>query len=281
MLLAQLKPKSLAGPNGVTSSTGHRQPRSGTFDVATHLRHFAIVTLAVDPEVLQRTLHPRFMVDRIRLPHGEWGLVSVVPFQDHDFHITRLGWPRWSFGQTNYRAYVIDRKTGERAVWFFGTVLDFWGVIVPRYAWRLPWHAARIRFECNYNSGLGRYDSYRMTTRSAWAPAHLELEDSGRAPEILDGFDELESGLFTLTHPLVGFYYRRDGRLGSYSVSHDRLKPTIGRVVSARFPLLENLGLVQAGDMMVHSVLIQPVTQFAIHLPPVPIDEALGESWAG
>jgi transposase InsO family protein len=63
-------------------------------------------------------------------------LVSVVPFLDQDFHFVRCPWPKSRFGQTNYRAYVIDGKTGEHVVWFFGTSLASFLVVVPRVAWK-------------------------------------------------------------------------------------------------------------------------------------------------
>jgi hypothetical protein len=244
--------------------------RSSAFDVRTRLRHFAIVSVGVDADALRRHVHPRFEIETVADASGRaHALVSVVPFQDIDFTFVRVPWLRWTFGQTNYRAYVRDGATGERAVWFFGTALDFAGIVVPRYGWRLPWHRASIAFDCDYDESARRYRRYRMSATSSWASAVLELEDTGKAPVALPGFPDLESGLIALTHPLTGFYYRRDGRLGSYCVSHPRLEPTVGRIVEARFPLLERLGLT-SGDVAAagHSVLIQHETTFTIHLPP-------------
>jgi len=108
-----------------------------------------------------------------------------------------------------------------------------------------------------------------MTTDSGWAPAELELTDTGQPPQQLLGFPDVETGLVILTHPLQGYYYRRDGRLGSYSIWHDRLQLTTGSATTAHFPLLEKLGLVDSGDLSaIHSVLIQPKTEFTIYLPP-------------
>ena len=91
-------------------------------------------------------------------------------------------------------------------------------------------------------------------------------------PHELDGFPDLESGLVLLTHPLRGYFYRRDGKLGSYSVWHDKLQTTEGRVATASFPLLQQLGLIHDGDVSgIHSVLIQPEIDFTIYLPPVAV----------
>ena len=239
-------------------------------DVVTTLAHFAIVTYMVEPDALRPHIDARFDLDTIIDAEGrEKALISVVPFLDQDFRFVRFPWKKWRFGQTNYRAYVRDRNTGEHVVWFFGTVLDSWTVNIPRFAWRLPWHRARITFDVAYDADFGRYSHYQMTASSNWAPARLAIEDSGKPPTQLTGFPELESGLVLLTHPLYGYYYRRDGSLGRYSIWHHRLETTLGTVTEASFPLLDQLNLVPTGDLTsVHSVLIQPETEFTIYLPP-------------
>jgi hypothetical protein len=250
------------------------RPRHKPLDVVTKLKHFAIVTYTVNPQALQAQLHPRFVPDTIRLPDGsEQALVSVVPFQDEDFHFVALPLLQFAFGQTNYRAYVRDRVTGQRAVWFFGTTLDSASVLIPRHLWKLPWHRGRIRFDCHFDSNKQAYRTYRMWTRSDWAPAELEVEDTGAPITMLSGFEDLEQGMVLLTHPLRGFFYRRDGALGSYTIWHDRLVPTYGSCKRARFPLLDRLGLVPLADHdRPHSILLQHETEFSIYLPPSKVD---------
>jgi hypothetical protein len=246
------------------------RPRVRPLDVVAGLGHFAIVTYAVDPARVRPHVHPRFDLDCHRAADGsEKVWVSMVPFEDQDFHFAGLPWLTFRFGQTNYRTYVIDRRTGRRAVWFWGTTLDSWTVAVPRYCWKLPWHRGRVRFDCAYDGAAGRYARYRMTTRSDWAPVEMELEDTGSALERLDGYSDLEAGLVVLTHPLTGVFYRRDGKLGSYKIWHDRLHCTAGRVVSARIGLFDRIGLVPFAEQGApHSVLIQPRSEFTIYLPP-------------
>jgi len=254
-----------------------RQMPSG-MDVDTTLSHFAIVTYMVAPDALRSHVHSRFELDIVNQDYPDTALVSVVPFVDQDFRFSRFPWFKRRFAQTNYRTYVTDTETGEHVAWFFGTSLDSFAVCVPRHLWKLPWHRADIRFDCNYDSCLGRYLSYRMEARNSWADAFLELEDTGTTPKILKGFDDLETGLVLLTHPRRGYFYRRDGKLGSYSIWHDRLQTTVGRVVDARFDLLDSLGLVNRGDISsVHSVLVQHQTEFTIYLPPVTVT-SIGDS---
>lgn len=246
-----------------------RRAPSG-IDVTTTLAHFAIVTYYVEPLALRQHVHERFALDTIRDPSGrQQALVSVVPFYDLDFRAALCPWPTFRFGQTNYRAYVTDRESGERVAWFFGTSLDTVFVNVPRHVWGLPWHRGRIRFDTEYDGEQGKYRRYRMSTESRWAPADLELLDSGELATEFAGFSDPEEGFRLLTHPTVGVFYRRDGRLGTYSIWHDRLEPTLGAATRASFPLLDRLGLVAEGSLdRVHSVLIQPAVEFTIYLPP-------------
>lgn len=243
-------------------------PAPGPRDAVATLRHFAIVTYAIPPERVAGLIDPRFALDCVTIDGVERALISLVPFQDHEFR-----WPASSgtprrFGQTNYRIYVRDRDTGRRAVWFLGTTLGSWTVVVPRWLWRLPWHYGRFRVACEQGAG-GRYLAYRFETRSRWAPLDLALDHEPERPLDLPGFPDEATALDVLTHPLDGFYHRTDGRLGTYSVWHDRLAPTAGRVRHARVGLLDRLGIVPFAEQgTAHSVLIQPETVFLIRLPP-------------
>lgn len=251
------------------------KPTPTRFSVETTLEHFAIVTYLVDPTLLKRHLHPRFEPYRVCAEDGSLrGLVSVVTFLDQDFRFVGWPWLKRSFGQTNYRAYVTDKQTGEHVAWFFGTCVDSVTVAIPRYLWKLPWHRGRVAFDCRYDEADQRYGSYRVSTRSRWAPAALEIEDTGTRPAEFPGFSSVETGLVVLTHPLRGYFFRRDGSLGSYAIWHDRMHATVGRVTRARYPLFTELGLVPEGDRRnIHSVLLQRRFDFTIYLPPTTVPE--------
>ena len=238
--------------------------------VETTLQHFAIVTYWVDPSRLRQLIHSRFepvcLAVNGRLRRA---LVSVVTFLDRDFRFAACPYFKSSFGQTNYRAYVQDRHTGEQAAWIFGTCLDSVSVAIPRYLWRLPWHRGRMEFDCRYDGAAGRYSTFKVRTQSGWAPARLAIADSGKPPVELAGVSNLEAGLVLLTHPMRGYFFRRDGALGSYGIWHDRTRPTVGTIQEASYPLLERLGLVDDGDLgNVHSVLLERNIDFTIYLPP-------------
>ena len=246
--------------------------------VETTLQHFVIVSYWVDPSQLRKHLHPRFepvcLAADGKSPRA---LISVVTFLDHDFRFVACPWFKGSFGQTNYRAYVEDTQTGEHVAWFFGTCLDSVSVAVPRYLWKLPWHRANMDFSCQYDPAAGRYSVFTVSTQSQWAPARLAIHDSGESPKQLAGVSSLEAGLVLLTHPLRGYFYRRDGALGSYAIWHGRAKPTEGTTQEATYPLLQRLGLVEDGDRSnIHSVLLQPSIDFTIYLPPSRINQESG-----
>lgn len=241
------------------------------FEAHTSLRHLALVNYAVDPAVLAAHIP----ADRFDIPTWIVGgvaraFVSVVPFWDQDFRFVRFA-PciAPSFGQTNYRAYVIDRTTGEHVAWFFGTTLGSVVVNVPRRLWGLPWHSAKYELDCEYEPLEHRYGRYRYQVESAWGPARVELEDTGVCLRAVDGFDSFDEAKLVLTHPIEGYYLRRNGRLGGYSIRHPEMELTVATPVDLWFGALERLGLVSPEQQQrPHSVWITPSIEFQIVLPP-------------
>jgi uncharacterized protein YqjF (DUF2071 family) len=238
--------------------------------VETTLQHFVIVTYWVDPSRVRQLIHSRFEPVCLAVKGGpRRALISVVTFVDRDFRFAAFPYFKRSFGQTNYRAYVQDTETGEQAAWFFGTCLDSVSVAIPRYLWRLPWHRGRMEFDCRYDEAAARYSTFKVRTQSEWAPARLAVEDSGKPPVELAGVSNLEAGLVLLTHPMRGYFFRRDGALGSYRIWHNRTRPTVGTIQEASYPLLQRLGLVDDGDLKnIHSILLERTIEFTIYLPP-------------
>ncbi len=247
-----------------------RRPQVGWFDARTTLRDFAIITYAVEPKRLARHLAPGFEPDVFVGSDGEeMAFVSAVSFRNDGFHFRFAPFYKVSMGQTNYRAYV--RYKQRRVVWFFGTTLGRFWSWVPRHLWRLPWHRARYEFDTIWEEE--RCQRYRLETKSAWGPASVELEGSDEPTGCLEGFRNAEETAVVLTHPLEGYYHRRDGKVGSYSIWHDRLALCRAAVKKARFPAFERLDFIEEGDRP-HSALVQRKTEFIICLPPRVVDEA-------
>jgi uncharacterized protein YqjF (DUF2071 family) len=233
-------------------------------DVVTTLGDFAIITYAVDPAALAATLPAGFAPDVFTLADGSRrAFVSAVPFQDQDFRFGFAPWLKFRFGQTNYRAYVTYQ--GRRCVWFFGTSLATPWVAIPRYGWKLPWHHDRIRIRASWQGE--RCVRYQLRTTGAWGAAEADLAGTDEPTGVLDGFADAEETAVVLTHPLAGYYHRRDRRLGGYAVWHQRLELRRGAATHTRFDVFTRLGLVRPGAAP-HSVLLQRSTEFVILLPP-------------
>ncbi|GIK57110.1 MAG: DUF2071 domain-containing protein [Chloroflexi bacterium] len=246
-----------------------KRPKVRGIDAVCQLQHFAIITYAVAPERLVGLIPGRFRLDEVAIDGRAQALISVVPFLDVDFTSAVFPFPKFQMGQTNYRVYIVDTATGERGVWFLGTTLDSWTVAIPRHIWKLPWHPGQISFDCEYDPQTGRYKRYRMRTEAEWAPAEVELSQSTERSLCLPGFPDTESALVYLTHPLVSFYHRRDGRVGTYRVWHQQLMVQPASLISAHFGLLSRTGLVSAAEQQSpHSALVQPIVEFTIYLPP-------------
>ena len=245
------------------------RPVPSGIDVICKLQHFAIITYAVPPERFHGLIDDRFELDTIELNGREHGLISVVPFIDVDFTSAVYPFPKFRIGQTNYRIYVRDTDTGKKCLWFLGTTLDSWTIFIPRFVWNLPWYPGSIRFDCKLDPGTDLYKTYSMKTRSQWAAAEIELHQKPEMALELKGFPDLETGLVFLTHPLTGFYYRRDGRLGTYRVWHKQLKVKPALLDKADFQLLTRLEITSLEEQQnPHSVLIEPISKFTIYLPP-------------
>ncbi|WP_440906415.1 DUF2071 domain-containing protein (plasmid) [Catenovulum sp. SX2] len=250
------------------------RPQPKGIDVLCGLKHFAIITYAVPAERFAGLFPARFKLDTVQINDQACGLISVVPFIDVDFTSAVFPFPKFTMGQTNYRIYIIDSKTNERCVWFLGTTLDSWTLAVPRYLWNLPWHAGKVKFDCEFDHNTGLYQKYQMHTQADWAAAKVELTQTEQDKFDFSGFPDTESALVYLTHPLAGFYYRRDGKLGTYRVWHKELAVKPAQVKSANFQLLSKLNLVtQAEQNQPYSVLIEPLNEFTIYLPPQVIEE--------
>lgn len=248
------------------------RPHPKGFDVLCSLQHFAIITYAVPAERFKGLFPKRFELDTVDIEGQRMGLISVVPFIDVDFTSAVFPFPKFTMGQTNYRIYIIDTETSERCVWFLGTTLDSWTLAIPRYLWNLPWHSGKVSFDCVYDESSGFYEKYKMETASNWAPASVDLVQSELDELTFPGFPDVESALVYLTHPLAGFYYRRDNKLGTYRVWHKELKVKPGKLKYANFKLLSDLGIVQASEQnSPYSVLIEPMNEFTIYLPPIVI----------
>ena len=241
------------------------RPRPRLVDAVTVLRDFALVTFDVDPAALASHLPAGLRPDVHRLDDGrERAFVSAVAFRDIDFRFRVAEVVKTSFDQTNYRAYVLDQG-GRRSVFFFETTLDSRLSVIPRRLWGMPWYGGRTEIDASWAGP--RCIAYRHACTGERNAVDASFAGTDLPAGRLDGFVDAESAAITLTHPLDGWFCRPDGRAGRYSVWHERLRPTVGTTIRARYAVFGRLGLVAPGTEP-HSVLLQPSIEFDVHLPP-------------
>ncbi|WP_432824538.1 DUF2071 domain-containing protein [Dactylosporangium sp. CA-092794] len=242
---------------------GTPRPPLRWYHAETELDDFAIVTFRAGTAAVAAHLPDGFAPRELTFDDGSTGtLVSAVAFADRDFHFRFCPPVAISCGQINYRAYVTAH--GRPGVWFFHTSLDHPVVAVPRVLWGMPWRRSAIRIDAGWGERAGRW---RLTATDPAGTAACEATETGEVPERLDGFAGRDEWLEFLTHPTSGWYARRDGRIGEYSIWHPPMAPRLLLAGGARFPRFEALGLTGPGGAP-HSVLAQAGLHFDIHTPP-------------
>ena len=244
---------------------------AGLLDARTTLRHFALINYAVSPDRLAEFIPAdRFEVARFETNKGTKAFLSVVAFLDVDFIFLRLASGiKFTFYQTNHRAYVTEKKTRQPAVWFFGTNLGSRLVQIPRSLWKIPWHYTKYNVDCRFNQALNQYEKYSYNFESNWCRGQTEIRDTGEPISVMDGFASLDEMKLILTQPVQGFYRRLDDKLGTYQVWHKEMVCTKGISENLYFSLYEKIGLMSKDEMQQpHSIFLCPEVEFDVHLPP-------------
>ena len=104
-----------------------------------------------------------------------------------------------------------------------------------------------------------------MRIESDWCAAQIDIEDTGQPVE-LSAADQL-----ILTHPVDGYFYRLDGRVGGYAVWHKLIPITVGKPRHLYFSLYERLRIMTRKEMnKPHSIFLCPCIPFEIYMPPKP-----------
>lgn len=245
------------------------RPRpAGRLDIRTRLLHFGLINYAVPAARLAPYIPTQwFDIPEFEINGRALAMLSVVPFVDIDFTFYRLfPWLKFRFPQTNHRVYVTNRATGSPVVWFLGTTLGSPLVHLARALWRIPWHPARYRVDCEHDGRC--YGRYRYQIESDWCQAIIDIEDTGQPVSLTDR-DRL-----VLTHPVDGYFYRLDGRVGGYAIWHDLIPLTEARPRRLYFSLYERLGIMDRREMQQPvSVFLCPEVGFDIYMPPRPQKE--------
>ena len=253
------------------------KPAANRIDIRSDLAHFALIQYAVPKVRLEPHIpQERFIIPEFEIAGEKKALLSVVPFLDEDFNFYRLT-PFWKmqFAQTNHRVYVIDRQTGEPVVWFLGTTLGSRIVHPAQWLWQIPWHFASYQMDCVYDAAESRYKSYNIQMESDWCGGIIDIDDTGKPIELCTGFSSMDEMMLILTHPVQGYYWCRNGRLGGYSVWHEIMQLTQGKPKNIYLSLYERLGILSKEEMQTpHSIFICPNITFDVHMPPMIFEDS-------
>lgn len=196
--------------------------------------------------------------------------MALVAFKNHGFHFRAAPFARFSCGQADYRTFV--RRGDERGVWFFGGSLSSRLVHVPNALWKMPWHHESIDIASSSNGDAG--DHWRFNADGDWGAATVALTGFGRpfaGPTSSDGSTEIAA---TLVDPMIGWYPRRDGGVGRYSVWHEPLQLQEATAAVTRCDVFERLGFIDKHQPPTGAGLQRRVP-FDVHTPPTKVTSAV------
>jgi len=237
-------------------------------DVNTKLQHFSIISYSVPLERIEKYIPEPFELWTFTEDQKRFALISAVPFVDFDFGFYRISnFPKFIFCQTNFRTYIIDKRNGQHAAWFFGTTLGSFSVYIPQIIWKMPWQYAKYKLNTSYENN--RYTNYQISFKSSLGNGSVQIKDTGIPLELLNGFESLDQQMLILTHPVLGYYNRTSRGIGTYEIWHPKMDLTQGKPEHLYFELFEKLGLLSKDEMQEpHSALITPEIEFDVLLPP-------------
>ncbi len=230
------------------------------------LEDFAIINWSVDPERLRQHLPEGFEPEE----RSGTAYVAMVAFRNQGFHFRAAPFVRLSCGQADYRTFV--RRGEERGVWFFGGSLSSPLVVVATAMWKMPWHRESI--DIGTSPRASAHAQWRFRASGDWGAAAVTLNSTGRPFPPSRSFDGVSDNVDSLTDPTVGWYPRRDGAVGRYSVWHEPLQLQEATAEVTRCDVFERLGLIDKNQSPSGAGL-QRTVSFDVHTPPTKIAAAL------
>jgi hypothetical protein len=256
----------------ISERISNRKKDLSVLDVRTNLKHFSLINYQVPKERLLKYIPEEFFeIPEFEINGKKMALMSAVPFFDEDFYFPKISKKKFSFMQTNYRVYIIDKKTNEHAVWFFGTTLGSYSVYIPKIFFKIPWHYSKYKVDFEYNTIEKRYYSYEISSKSnsIFGEMRVSISDTGKKISSHEGFKDYNEMKLILTHPVSGYFYRNDKRVGTYSIWHDEMDLNLAKANDLYFAIYENLGLLSKEEMQKPiSIFLTPEIFFEVYLPP-------------
>jgi uncharacterized protein YqjF (DUF2071 family) len=225
--------------------------------------NFALVTFEVPAYRLSRLLPEAYELDTFDGPHGETGFVSTTCFCNQDFSPFGISYPKHTFNESTYRTYVT--RDGAKGVYFFGRYLG------TKIAWVLQRPLARHTYEADFDLTIDRQLKGYTTYSCSAASSSGNTEFSLRAldpPETRSPFRSSDELTQFLTYRLHGYFTSSAGLQGHMPVSHPRMDPLAGQLLSGRFDLWDRLGVLSPEECThPYSVLVVPNVRFQLFAP--------------
>ena len=235
--------------------------------ISVEVRNFALVTYAVPADRVSTHLPEPYLLETVLDGEGaERCLVSATSFCNRDFRSSALPYPRLTFDESTFRTYVTHRD--RRGVYFIRRFLSKTLAFLPQRLFEMK--AALGDFDVDSEVEPAGYDRYSFAVRSRDVTNGFVIraheEPAPRYP-----FETGEELVDHITYRLHGFFTSSIGRQGHMPVSHRRMTPWSGELVSARFDTWSELGILEPDEVSnPYSVLVEPIVNFRLH-PPRPL----------
>lgn len=241
-----------------------RLARAASF--AIDVEDFALLTYRVPAERVRAHLPAPYELQTHVYEREECCFVSTTCFLNRDFRPAALQYPRHTFYESTYRAYV--ELQGRDAVYFFGRYLGSSASYAAQRA--VDRHALRGDFDVSVDRDGRGYSRYVCDVASETGATSFVLDAREPTTPIEPFATGDEHGQFITFRP-VGCFTSSVGVQAHAHVRHDRLRPWQGRVANARLDLWHELGIVTPDEAATPaSVLVAPGTTFYL-FPPLPV----------
>ncbi len=245
-----------------------KNPFGNLAGIRVDVRNFALVTHAVPAERVRPHLPERYELQTFVDPDGlERCFISATCFCNGSFRPAVPGFPRHTFNESTYRAYVRHDDV-DNGVYFFGRFL---GTALATSAQK---SLARDTFRGDFDvtteateDGYRYYSCHVTSARGETSFAFSALDEPVPKHPFTSAY-EYEQFLTYRTH---GFFTSTVGIQGHMPVSHPRMDPYEGRLDGGRFDLWHEMGVLlpdEADDA--YSVLAVREVPFTLH-PPRPL----------
>ena len=230
------------------------------------VENFALVTHAVPAARVRVHIPDQFDLETFESDDGtEMCLVSASCFCNRRLRSSLLRYPAIDFDQNTFRSYVTHR--GRRGTYFFGTHvstrLSYLGQSL------VAAHSYLAKFDVRIDKRATGYGSYSCSITSAKGVTEFELRATAR-PEAKKPFATGDELAQYITHRLHGYAHNPLGFETHGPISHRRMRPWSGDLISGRFDFWEDLGILMPDEVLpAYSVLVEPTVVFTL-FPPRP-----------